>query len=115
MPTPAHVLEAFRRFPKTITHAHTGVTAYLSPTTGVYHWSTNDAVVPTDCMAEIAPKGYDLAKHEDAHHAMVVAFFASYRAAPRQRSAEELSEIRNNIGEDAIDVITGQRIFGKVG
>ena len=78
---------------------------------GILRWVSNNACVPMDCLDANAPKGYDRAKHKAAIEADNDAFFAEYRAKPRVRSAEELSEIRANLGENAIDIITGKRIF----
>jgi len=78
---------------------------------GILRWVSNDACVPMDCLDANAPAGYDRVKHKAAMDADNAAFFAAYVAQPRVRSAEELSEIRSNLGNDAIDIITGQRIF----
>jgi hypothetical protein len=78
---------------------------------GILRWVSNDACVPMDCLDANAPAGYDRVKHKAAIDKDNAAFFAAYVAQPRVRSAEELSEIRNNLGEDAVDVVTGERIF----
>lgn len=78
---------------------------------GILRWVSNDACVPMDCLDANAPAGYDRTKHKAAIDADNAEFFAAYVAKPRVRSAEELSEIRSNLGNDAIDIITGKRIF----
>ncbi len=78
---------------------------------GILRWVLNNACVPMDCLEANAPAGYDVVKHKAALDADVDAFVAAYMAKPRVRSAEELSEIRANLGPNAIDVITGERIF----
>lgn len=78
---------------------------------GILRWVENNACVPMDCLEANAPAGYDRVKHAAAIKVDNDAFFAAYRALPRQRSSEELCEIRANLGPDAIDVITGERIF----
>jgi hypothetical protein len=78
---------------------------------GILRWVENDACVPMDCLDANAPAGYDRVKHAAAIKVDNDAFFAAYRAQPRKRSAEELFEIRANLGSNAIDVITGERIF----
>ena len=78
---------------------------------GILRWVSNDACVPMDCLDANAPAGYDRVKHKAAMDADNTAFFAAYRAQPRVRSQEELSEIRSNLGSDAIDIVTGERIF----
>lgn len=78
---------------------------------GILRWESNDRCVPMDCLDKVAPTGYDRTAHKAAIDAENAALFAAYRAQPRVRSAEELSEIRANIGTDAIDIITGERIF----
>ena len=78
---------------------------------GILRWVSNDACVPMDCLDANAPAGYDRVKHKAAMDKDNAAFFAAYRAQPRARSPEELSEIRSNLGKDAIDIITGKRIF----
>ena len=79
---------------------------------GILRWDTYDHAIPMDCLDQFAPKGYDRVKHKAAIDKDTADFFAAYRAKPRVRSPEELSEIMNNIGPDAIDIITGERIFG---
>ena len=78
---------------------------------GILRWKSNDHCVPMDCLDRVATKGYDRQKHRVALDADIDAFLAAYRAQPRKRSSEELSEIMREIGPDAIDIVTGQRIF----
>jgi hypothetical protein len=78
---------------------------------GILRWVENDHCVPMDCLDANAPAGYDRVKHKAALDAEIDAFLAAYRAQPRVRSAEELCEIRANLGPNAIDIITGERIF----
>lgn len=82
---------------------------------GVYRWESNNAVVPSDTMAKHAPAAYDMAKHKAQERADTAALLNAYRADPPKRSAEQLAEIRREIGPDAVDIITGKRIFAKVG
>lgn len=78
---------------------------------GVLRWITNNACVPMDCLDAYAPMGYDRAMHKAAIDADTAAFIAAYQSKPRVRSSEELCEIRANLGGNAIDLITGKRIF----
>ena len=78
---------------------------------GVLRWVESDHCVPMDCLDANAPVGYDKAKHQIAYNKEIDEFLNFIRANPRKRSAEELSEIRANVGPDAIDVFTGERIF----
>ena len=78
---------------------------------GVYRWIVNAHVVPPDTMERLAPKGYNMDRHRQADRRDIDIFLAGYRANPPKRSPEELAEIRQELGPDAIDVITGERIF----
>jgi len=78
---------------------------------GILRWVSSNACVPMDCLDANAPAGYDRVAHKAAMEKDNAAFFAAYRAMLRVRSAEELFEIRANLGETAVDVVTGERIF----
>lgn len=78
---------------------------------GILRWVSNNQCVPMDCLDDNAPAGYDRVRHYDAVQRDIAAFMADYAANLPKRSPENLAEIRAELGPDAIDVITGERIF----
>lgn len=87
--------------------------AMLNETTergGAIYWNSNGAPVPvcvfTDDARVECPAAQRAAckKHNDE-------FLAEYRRTPPRYSDEALAEIMHEIGPNAVDVITGRRVF----
>ena len=80
---------------------------------GVARWKSNDRVVPADCVdpAMMEMPGFNFKATWDTRQKETQASLDSYRRSRHSYSSEELAEIRNEIGPDAVDVITGKRVF----
>ena len=75
---------------------------------GALRWKANGSVIMPDVFRDagmIAPQ-----IQIDTYKAHADRIVAEYRANPPQLSAEDRAEALNELGPDAVDVITGQKI-----
>ena len=114
--TLTYVTELAKQLGRGSTYTHT-----YSVVAGVFYSEISDGSKRVISPAQCYEFGlYSLPEFNESvqysvYDATTQAFFASYRKAQRTRkpSHEELAECMNELGPDAVNVITGRRVFPK--
>jgi hypothetical protein len=80
---------------------------------GVARWKTNNRVIPADCIDPniMEMPGFNFKATWDTRQKETDAALAAYRKNPPRYSDENLAEAWNELGPDAVNVITGRRLF----
>jgi hypothetical protein len=86
---------------------------------GAVRWSSNGRCLPADCVRDLVDAGLvtvaTAERTTDARERELAEFFAEYRAAQANRSAEQIAEERAmargamGAGVQMVNIITGER------